>query len=186
MLVPVMFLAGIAFIGSRQPILQVHSSVAERAGARAAISRILAERNEPNCRWIGDDQESTPESYFRPQFIDLNNDRRREIILRATDSCECSATGNCSFWIVETQGATPRKLLVARDVQRWYVLRSRTNGFRDVVTATHNSAAESELTVYKYDGTSYQRAEQWLRTYRYLGGTGKGTRWSRPRFERIQ
>lgn len=88
----------------------------------------------------------------RIKMIDLNHDGTPEVV--AQGMAGCSPTGNCSFWVFEK---TPRgyKLLLNGFGQTFTVEKASTNGFRDIVVSTHDSAFDSMITVYRYKGGSY-------------------------------
>jgi hypothetical protein len=87
---------------------------------------------------------------------DLNRDGQPEIIAQGTVGC--SPTGNCPFWVFRKMNGA-YKLLLNGVGQTFTLQQSYTNGFRDIVVAMHDSAFESSLTLYRYDGTSYHDRE---------------------------
>ena len=81
----------------------------------------------------------------------------RELFVQASDQCNCGATGNCGFWILRKTTNGFAVLLETNMVQRFSVEKTSSNGYKDVVTASHDSAAMSGVTLYKFDGKQYQK-----------------------------
>ena len=90
----------------------------------------------------------------RVGLIDLNQDRRPEIIVQGVGHDDCSPTGNCPFWIFQKQGKS-YKLLLDGFGQTFTVQRERTNGFSDIVTSMHGSATQSDLSLFRYSNGRY-------------------------------
>ncbi len=87
------------------------------------------------------------------------------LLVQASDDCQCSATGNCEFWAVRQKGTRLELLLKTFMVQWFSVRNTRTNGYRDIQTSAHGSATFSELTLYKFNGKRYKAAQCWDRIY---------------------
>ena len=90
----------------------------------------------------------------RIEFVDLSGKGSREVIAQGNGLGPCGATGNCIVWIFQmtTEGA---KLLLdsSRDEGAFEEVVIRpwsTNGFRDIVLGTHDSASDRTLVWYKY------------------------------------
>jgi hypothetical protein len=91
----------------------------------------------------------------RIKMIDLNHDGTAEIV--AQGMVNCSATGNCPFWIFQKK-ARGWKLLLESEGQTFTIQKTSTNGFRDIVVTMHTSATESGLTDFRFsDGRYYDR-----------------------------
>jgi hypothetical protein len=115
----------------------------------------------------GDDRcsEPDPERFSSLRFVELGSNERTQVIVQGVGPCQCSPTGNCSFWVYQ-QSANGYRLLLRRGaVQAFSIEDTRSHGYRDIVTAMHGSAFESGLTVFKFDGTRYQRRECWNMSY---------------------
>jgi hypothetical protein len=101
----------------------------------------------------------------KPRWADLSGRAGRELIVRAADPCNCSPTGNCLFWVLRKNGTGFDVLLETDLVNNYSVKNSRTNGYRDLMTASHGSAYQSGLTLYKFDGKEYKASECMNREY---------------------
>lgn len=100
-------------------------------------------------------------SETRIEFVDLNSDGKSEIIAQANGLGPCGGTGNCVFWIFQltptgtkvlldsTLAGGPRFELVT--VRPW-----NTNGYRDVVLASHSSATARNIAWYRYANGKYR------------------------------
>ncbi len=90
------------------------------------------------------------------KVIDLNGDGVPEIIAQsAGPHSGCSPTGNCPFLVFQRQKDS-YSVLLKSEAQMFRVQPDRTNGFHDIVLSVHESAFESEVTNYKFDGASYK------------------------------
>ena len=92
--------------------------------------------------------------------VDLNGDGSKEILVRGKNFHLCGATGNCGFWVFEKLRTRPRMLLSASDYVDVsdlgeQVLKTRTNGYSDLLLKGHFSAAETGHYTYKFDGQKY-------------------------------
>jgi len=101
----------------------------------------------------------------KPRWVDLSSRAGRELIVAAADPCNCSPTGNCLFWVLRKNGTGFDVLLETDLVHSYSVKNSRTNGYRDLMTASHGSAYQSGLTLYKFDGKEYNASECMNREY---------------------
>ncbi len=87
----------------------------------------------------------------RIRMIDLDHDGIPEVV--AQGMVNCSATGNCPFWVFRRFRRGYRFLLEG-EAQTFTIQPSLTNKFHDIVLSVHGSASESGLTDYRYiDGT---------------------------------
>lgn len=81
----------------------------------------------------------------------------RNLLVQASDSCNCGASGNCAFWILRQRPGGFDTLLRANMVQRFSIESSSSNGHKDVITASHGSASYSDLALYQFDGKKYHK-----------------------------
>lgn len=93
--------------------------------------------------------------------VDLNHDGNKEILVRAINGNLCSAVGNCRFWIYETNGGKYRKLLDETDytdVSKLgeQILKTKTNGYSDILLKGHFTAADTTYGFYRFDGKKYK------------------------------
>jgi hypothetical protein len=89
----------------------------------------------------------------RITLIDLNGDGTPEVVAQAMVSC--GATGNCPFWILRKSKAG-YEVLLEGEAQTFTIQGSSTNGFRDIVLATHRSYSSGGLTNYQYQERVYK------------------------------
>jgi hypothetical protein len=69
----------------------------------------------------------------------------------------CGASGNCSLWIVDLRHR--RVLLNAVGIQSFTVSSTKTGGMPDIITGSHASAFEQELTRWQFQGSRYGRED---------------------------
>jgi len=93
----------------------------------------------------------------RVKLFDLNGDGIPEIIAQPIGiDAGCGATGNCPFWIFQKDGEGYKLLLRRMGFWVFTVEPTITNGFRDIVLASHESASERTVIVFRYSGGTYQ------------------------------
>jgi hypothetical protein len=100
---------------------------------------------------------------FEIGYFDINGDGKKEIFARAIGIPFCGAVGNCDLFILQKTKKGLRLLLHAGDyVDRAamgdQLLKSRTNGYLDIITLGHFSASETSHTTYKFNGRKYVEA----------------------------
>ena len=117
---------------------------------------------------------------FETERVELNRDGTSEIVVQGLNKYLCSPTGNCTFWVYRATAGGYEKLLEASDVQQYYFRNSFNNGYRDITTAMHGSAWDSDLSVYKFDGTQYRLKECLSRSYGYLDNRGRFRETTKP------
>jgi hypothetical protein len=89
----------------------------------------------------------------------LHTKAPEQLLVQASDACHCGVTGNCEFWVLERRGKSFSVLLETEMVQRFGVEPSRSNGYRDLITSSHDSAALQGLVLYKFDGKQYRATD---------------------------
>ena len=98
--------------------------------------------------------------------LDLNGDATPELEVHGINAiCQIN---NCVAWIYRRANDGYERLLTAGSVEDIEPQSTISNKYRDIMTAHHESAWESDLTLYKFDGRQYQRTSCFSRTYRYL------------------
>jgi len=90
-----------------------------------------------------------------------------EIVVQGRGTCLCSATGNCAFWIFKKTTSGFKTVLATDLVQDFNFKNTRTNGYRDLVTSAHGSISDSELRVFRFDGTRYRLKKCYDKRYMY-------------------
>jgi hypothetical protein len=81
----------------------------------------------------------------------------RNLLVQASDSCNCGGTGNCSFWILRERPGGFDTLLKTIMVQNFSLEPSSSHGYKDVITYAHGSATDGELKLYQFDGKQYRK-----------------------------
>lgn len=93
-------------------------------------------------------------------LIDVNGDGLPEIFLWAKTAHFCGAVGNCAFWIFQKRGSKYWMLLEASDyidrsVMGEQLLRTKSQGYYDILLKGHLSGAETSFSYYKFNGRRY-------------------------------
>lgn len=101
---------------------------------------------------------------FEVLRFDLNQDGSKEIILRGKTTELCGAVGNCGFWIFGKIRGQYRKLLSSSDYvditkMGEQILRTKTNGYFDILLKGHLNAADTDYVYYKFDGAKYKEGK---------------------------
>ena len=91
--------------------------------------------------------------------VDLNADGAKELLVRGKYDL-CGATGNCNFWIFAKRGERYRKLLSSSDYFEGrelgdQIVRSKTNGYRDISVKGHITASDTSYQNYRFTGHNY-------------------------------
>jgi hypothetical protein len=106
----------------------------------------------------------------RIDYFDLNGDGTNETIAQGNGLGACGGTGNCILMVFLR---TPQGLKLILDsragkwgggVEKIRVLDTSTNGFRDVVLASHISASDRTLALYRYSDGGYRPVECYYAT----------------------
>lgn len=78
------------------------------------------------------------------------------LVVQGDGVCMCGAVGNCPFWLL-SGGPNPKLLLKAVGIQSFVIQKSGANTRFDVVLGSHDSAMETDLQRFRFDGVRYQR-----------------------------
>lgn len=89
--------------------------------------------------------------------VDLTANGDSALIVQGEGVCMCGAVGNCPLWLL-SQGSNPRLLLKATGIQSFSIQKSRTIAHFDLVLGSHDSAMETYIQKFHFNGTSYQRS----------------------------
>jgi hypothetical protein len=87
------------------------------------------------------------------------NGRSADLLVQASDRCNCGGTGNCSFWVLRLRQNGLESLLATDMVQQFSVEKTRSHCYRDLMTATHGSATLQDLVLYRFDGKQYHASQ---------------------------
>lgn len=71
----------------------------------------------------------------------------------------CAAVGNCVLHVYQRRGDSYRQILATSMVQRFQLRKTKTRGFYDLETSSHDSVDTGGIAIYKYDGRSYRVAK---------------------------
>ena len=88
--------------------------------------------------------------------VDLKSTGESALVVQGDGVCMCGAVGNCPFWLV-SEGPNTKLLLKAVGIQSFAVQKRRTDTFFDLVLGTHDSAMETDLQQFHFDGVRYRR-----------------------------
>jgi hypothetical protein len=93
----------------------------------------------------------------RFELVDLNKDGRAEIIVQPVGlKAGCGATGNCPLWIFAASPKAYRLLAEIEGVQMYRAEDSGNQGYADVAFASHDSASEKHIYIYRYSNGTYR------------------------------
>ena len=98
--------------------------------------------------------------FLEAMYFDLDRDGRSEILVRASCTPFCGATGNCSFWIFKKVGQSYKEILETGDYvdivdMGDQILRTKTNGFNDILVKSHLNASDTAYSTYRHNGRKY-------------------------------
>jgi hypothetical protein len=130
----------------------------ERVALSSAIEGKLL-KSKDNSEIISADELRNIALHSRFQFIDLNGDNTPEVIVQPVGlKAGCGATGNCPFWIFQKTAHGYKSLLdLEEGVQMFRVERTLNNSFHDVAVASHDSASEKTIFVYRWQKDRYRK-----------------------------
>lgn len=90
------------------------------------------------------------------------------LAIQGASLCFCSATGNCEFWVFAEKKGKYDPLLKTDGVQVFGFLKSRTHGYPDLVTWSHESATWQDGRLFRFNGKRYLASGWWEEKYEYL------------------
>lgn len=140
---------------SEQTISRLRLTPAQRADL---ITAIVKQMSEDQSKHQSDKELGEIAGKTNVAFVDLDGHSRNEVVAQERDENACSPTGNCPFWILRHERDGYRVILDADSTQTFTIQPTRTNGFNDIVLGMHGSAFDSQLTLFKFDGSSYADA----------------------------
>jgi len=104
--------------------------------------------------------EKNQSDHFAASRININGDKQSDLIVQAQTLCFMGAH-NTTFWIFTEIGqrlSPGYELAFDTRADFLRVLKTSTNGYRDIETASH-TAVELFTTLWKFDGQKYQPRE---------------------------
>lgn len=109
----------------------------------------------------------------RIKAVDLSGKGVGEFVAQSVGDRSCSPTGNCEFWVFRQNGDKYSVILHRIATQTFTIQPTLTNGFHDLVLGQHGSATEQGLTLYRFDGSKYQRITCYDADWSFLGKDGE-------------
>lgn len=106
--------------------------------------------------------------FIRVAVVRLGN-RDTDLLVQAQDNCHCGASGNCSFWVLRQTQSGFETLLATYGVQEFSVEPTRSQGYKDLMTASHYSASRQDLVLYRFDGKIYHPSQCATAEYHFAG-----------------
>ena len=103
----------------------------------------------------------------RTALIDLNDDGVPEVM--AQGMVNCGATGNCPFWVLR-KTKEGYEIILEGEAQTFTIQPSTSNGFRDIVLATHGSYSSGGLTLYQFKEGFYSDVASYCYDWTVLEG----------------
>ena len=136
---------------------------------KAILKKILAEKFEPSeySEKPEDPCNSKERAKVNAYRVSLRGDASTDVVVWARNSCYCGATGNCALWIFHASRGAYRLLLQTDMVRDFGFLRARTEGDRDLVAWSHDTAQRSPARLFQFDGKEYQEACGWEEEYEF-------------------
>ena len=110
-------------------------------------------------------------AYLVAEPLDLNHDGIPELAIRGRG--RICAANNCVSWIYRRTATGYERLLSTGAIQRIEPQATMTHGYRDVMTSTHGSAWDGDMTLYKFDGQRFRRVRCFTYTFRYFDAQGE-------------
>ena len=131
-------------------------SVQERNDILAVIGNVVP----PSAFPTGHDMDRR--DYLLGAFVgsvDLaGNGSRQVAVTFGSDRMMCGATGNCNIWLFSLEYGQAKLIL---DSNGWglTVRPETTHGLRDVVVESHQSAWDTALEVFQFNGARYKQVD---------------------------
>jgi|SRR5450432_589323 hypothetical protein len=92
----------------------------------------------------------------RFELVDLNGDGTPEVIVQPTGlKSGCGGTGNCPLWVFAKRSGGYQPILDVASVQLYRLERNKHQQFWDIAVASHDSASEKHIYVYRYSNGKY-------------------------------
>jgi len=113
----------------------------------------------------GDCADPTPGQTTKMDAYRVQNGNETLIAVRGRSTCFCGATGNCEFWVYRSHRGKYEIILHADMVNNFGFLKDRTDGYRDLVLWSHDSAFRSPARLFQFDGKEYKEACGWEEEY---------------------
>jgi hypothetical protein len=93
--------------------------------------------------------------------LDLNNDGVKEYEVELSGPCSCGMV-NCSIYVYRKAGQGFESILDDAAGYGVELLKTSSNGYRDLLVTARDTAATQSQTTYKFDGKQYREAKSML------------------------
>jgi len=124
----------------------------------------------------------TPGETTKMEAYRVRNGGSYLVAVRGRSSCFCGATGNCEFWVYRSHRGKYEIILHADMVNNFGFLKDRTDGYRDLVLWSHDSAFRSPTRLFQFEGKEYREVCGWEEEYAGHELPGVGWVWDlKPR-----
>jgi hypothetical protein len=92
---------------------------------------------------------------LRVRRVNLGPHSNAGLVVQGTGVCMCGAVGNCPFWVI---GEAPRPgvLLETVGIQTFALQENLTARRFDLLVGSHDSAMQTDLQRFRFNGTKYQ------------------------------
>ncbi len=108
------------------------------------------------------------------ELLKLSRRESPEVLVRGIAGCLCGAS-MCPAWLYRRTSSGYEMILDLDYISDIKLLKTFTNGYRDLKTAVHDSAFDDYLYLYKFDGNKYRVKECFERHYRNKQGGRDGS-----------
>lgn len=115
-------------------------------------------------------------------MIDLNGDGISEYVIYGI----ICGNVNCSVWIYQKTKNGYRQVPFEESVISLKPLKTKTKGYFDIQIEGHSSAIESEMRIYKFDGSRYKISECFSKKYTIITNSGKVIELKTPKVSKIK
>ncbi len=148
----VLFVALGVFAFQEGPSKDVRARLFKQIMAEDAELRDCLKEQQPDSSvTVPTEEEMTVEE------LDLNRDGVKEYEVQLSGICACGAH-NCTIYLYRRSGQGFESILEGAGGLGIEVLKTSTNGYRDIQIDSHNNAATEGSTVYKFDGKQYRES----------------------------
>lgn len=137
--------------------------ISKRVKLPAEVFKLLSEYDSGRLLQCQQDEytrKSSIAEHFAATQINLNGNGRQDLIVQAQTPCFMGAH-NTTFWMfvdANQKSTAGYKLIFDISVDFLKVLKTFSNGYRDIETGAH-TAVELYTIKWKYDGQKYQKSE---------------------------
>ena len=146
-------IANVAQAQTVQTVFDAEGSVSRETALPEAVIAVLKSERRVDACFREKGEESNEAEWFAASEIDLNGDRRMDLIVKAKDACLFGAN-QAPFWVFQKAADGYRKILSASGL-RLEIMPARLNSFRRIkVSKAVRMKPASEI--YAFRGGKYQ------------------------------